>query len=1025
MTIAFFLLLVPDISSQDNSQRLKFERITPDQGLTTGNLTGMMKDSRGFVWFMSTDGIDRFDGNDFKHFRSDPEDNSTISSGKPMSCAEDKNGIIWFACAIPQGLNAYNPYTGKFKRYSEIPFYKNKLPDGRVLRILVDNKNILWMTAEGQGIYSWDQQTNVIRHYTHDPADSSSLANNNAWGGEFDASGNIFFCSPDNIDLLDVSTGKFTHFPLHLKSGPINFGNWDIRICPDSKKNLWIATPEGLKSLNLITKQFTDYRHSDSTNSMSENNAIEVKESPDGRIWITSQKGLNIFDPATKNFSVYNPAVWDPHAIDPFQYGLYYDNSGVMWIWGGWMVDKVNLTPEKFKTEWSWPACIYQDSDGEILVGAQQGVDVFDPATRKFTPFLQDETAKKLLAGHKMQTIFQDKDGVYWFGADDTSVITYNAKNKNWKVFQYKEKHDPDSLGVYSILSPLYQDHQGKIWFGGLFTLCNYDPLTQKFKSYLINPEKQTVSANSVFSIFDPGDGRTWFASVGLSYYDPKQDKIIQGQFNQNTASKILSTSRISCSLNAGNQCMWIGTIGNGLFFLDFKTGQCARISTKDGLCNDVVYGIIKDKHENLWLTTGNGLAKYTAAKSLFDDKEKGIFRTYSIVDGLPVRTCSSTHPLYSKDGVIYFDMEGGFNGLVRFNPDSLKDNSFIPPVFITDFRLFNKSVLPGDSSRILNSTIESTKEIILNYKQNVISFTFAALSFVHPENNRYAYKLDNFDRDWIYTNASKRSANYTNLDPGDYTFEVKASNNDGTWNETPTILHLVITPPFWQTWWFRIAMIATIAVGVYSLYRFRLNQLLRLQSIRNKIAHDLHDDIGSTLNSISVFSQVAQQEPEKQKAALEIIGESSRKVIEAMSDIVWTINPEHDSFEEIILRMRSFSYNLFRAKNIDHVFRADESLNDLKLSLENRRNFYLFFKEAINNLIKHSAASRSEIQLSYEDRFIVLIIRDNGKGFDTSQEYNGNGISSMRKRADEMKGLLSIESSLNSGTTIQLKIRT
>ena len=157
----------------------------------------------------------------------------------------------------------------------------------------------------------------------------------------------------------------------------------------------------------------------------------------------------------------------------------------------------------------------------------------------------------------------------------------------------------------------------------------------------------------------------------------------------------------------------------------------------------------------------------------------------------------------------------------------------------------------------------------------------------------------------------------------------------------------------------------------------------------------------------------------------MEIIGESSRKVIEAMSDIVWTINPEHDSFEEIILRMRSFSYNLFRAKNIDHVFRADESLNDLKLSLENRRNFYLFFKEAINNLIKHSAASRSEIQLSYEDRFIVLIIRDNGKGFDTSQEYNGNGISSMRKRADEMKGLLSIESSLNSGTTIQLKIRT
>jgi signal transduction histidine kinase len=280
---------------------------------------------------------------------------------------------------------------------------------------------------------------------------------------------------------------------------------------------------------------------------------------------------------------------------------------------------------------------------------------------------------------------------------------------------------------------------------------------------------------------------------------------------------------------------------------------------------------------------------------------------------------------------------------------------------------------------------------------------------------------LEGYDENWIYTDASKRYATYTNLAPKKYIFKVKASNNDNKWNETPIELKIIIMPPFWQTGWFRTLMIVAIAALVYGLYRYRLSQVLRLQAIRNKISHDLHDDIGSTLNSISVYSEVAKQDAAKHAHALEMIGESSRKIIDAMSDIVWTINPENDSFENMILRMRSLAFNLLRAKNIEFTFRADEGLNNLKLSMEDRRNFFLIFKESINNLVKYSEATHVFIRLLHDGPTIKMQIQDNGKGFDISQSLTGNGMNSMKQRAKEMNAWLTIESENGAGTNIEL----
>jgi len=252
----------------------------------------------------------------------------------------------------------------------------------------------------------------------------------------------------------------------------------------------------------------------------------------------------------------------------------------------------------------------------------------------------------------------------------------------------------------------------------------------------------------------------------------------------------------------------------------------------------------------------------------------------------------------------------------------------------------------------------------------------------------------------------------------------VKGSNNDGVWNETPATIKLIISPPFWQTWWFRTLMILAAVLLVFGIFRYRLQEVIRIQTIRNKIAGDLHDEIGSTLNSISIYTEVVKKKLPQDIPELQMIGEASRKVIDAMSDIVWTINPENDSLDKIIFRMRSLVHSLMKAKKIEYIFEANENMSDLKLPMITRKNFYLIFKEAMNNLVKYSSATRAFISLSTSEREIELLIQDNGIGFDMNNVARGNGILNMNRRAKEIKADFRIESSVGNGTNVELKLK-
>jgi two-component sensor histidine kinase len=318
--------------------------------------------------------------------------------------------------------------------------------------------------------------------------------------------------------------------------------------------------------------------------------------------------------------------------------------------------------------------------------------------------------------------------------------------------------------------------------------------------------------------------------------------------------------------------------------------------------------------------------------------------------------------------------------------------NHHIPPVVITNFKVF-------DAREPIMRKGAEVEPIKLSYRQNMITFDFAALNFTNSNLNKYAYRLEGFDDHWINA-GNKQSATFTNLDGGTYTFHVKAANNDNVWNEEGAKVMITVQSPYWETWWFYLLCALAISGLLYSAYRFRIKQLLRLQQMRLRISRDLHDDIGSTLSSINMISSMAQERNPGDRRVPELfqtISNASHQAMELMNDIVWSINPKNDRMEMILIRMRQYASEILEAAKINFSLDMDAACQHVSLPIEKRKDFYLIFKEAINNMAKYSEAQNANILLNYAQRYLVLTISDDGIGFDPDKTYSGNGLKNMK----------------------------
>lgn len=1003
--IGFLLSISVHLGGFSQLKNLKFEHLSVQDGLSDNSVLSIIQDKEGFMWFGTEAGLNKYDGYTFTVFNPDPKyPNSTLKDNYINDIHEDGKGRLWIG---GYGLHQLDKRTGKVSAYladtSKLIYLNVNCT------VYEDKEGILW-TSAGGGLNRFDPATKRFISYT-----SPKLVPN--YGVVEDGTGKIWMGSDVGLYQFDRKTATFKSFPLASKSNP----HLPIMaVLLDKEELLWVGTSqEGLFRIDTKRKlaYAEHYNPEGQINKIVNRNGIFEDRS--GYIWIATTEGLQRVDKKANQVTTFRVNTHKPGSLS---------SNNVL--------------------------SIYQDKIGTLWVGTDNGINKAPAYVKPFSA--RQITYSAQLVRHSeniVKTLLEDKAGIVWLGTVK-GLYKFNSRNNLINYVPFASNHFDDhrfdvvNKSLSNEIWVIHEDYKGRLWVGTATGLYLLNRTTGKFTHFpckipihsmdedsfrkLWIPGGIQQSGNAVMAVFDLQNlafsytqyalndltgikdmylngimvsrtGDIWVATKawGISRMNRETGKFTHYLPGTNLSDSTVDDRDVWCLYEDKKGIIWAGTNQGGLNRLDPTTGKFSHFTTHEGLPSNYVLSIAEDETGNLWLGTDKGL-------SCFNLKTKS-FRNFNISDGLPDNEFMPGAVYRSKEKLLF----GTSNGFIFFNPDSIKENNIIPPIYLTNLKVLEKNRVIPDSL------------LELPHNENFLAFEFVALNYDVPEKNKYAYRLVGLDKDWIYS-ANRRYASYPGLAPGKYTFSVKASNNDGIWNEKGTSLTIVIRPPWWKTWWAYLLWAVIILALLYSIYYIRISRLKELLQVRNKIAHDLHDDVGSTLSSISIMSEMAKRTvPGSSSVLLEKIGNDAQLMQESMSDIVWAINPKNDRFENILQRMKIFSSEMLEARNIELTFSADETLNDVKLSMNARKDLYFIFKEAVTNIAKYTVCKNATVKISLRDKTVDLLVEDDGHGFDpTHQTLGGNGLYNMQKRAKDLKGALKIDSQKDRGTTVHLQFK-
>ncbi len=1021
--MAIFLGCVPSaLLAQSALNNIHFNHFSEDHRLSQTIFTSVVQDKKGFMWFGAYNGLIRFDGYGFTSFRYDPYNKASLPLNDVNNLCEDSNRNIWMIG--DNGLCRYNEKTATFTLYDK---HKIAVTESNGNCIAADKTGRIWI-GTNTGVFFYEPSSDkFVNLYSIIHGDT--LANPNVICLMVSRENTLWIGTSNGINVFDPVRKTLNQFqPSDKKNESLT--TEVTCMLQDHEGNIWVSQwNKGIYCYNVRTKALKVFRHSKSDpRSLSSDAVNAIVEDSHHIIWVaTYNGGISIYHPETTDFQIFRADGNDKNALasDEVKY-LYEDRSGVLWIaTAGGGLNNCYISEKKFSLFQNYdkafashfPVGVHKDKQGRIFMATfGAGVQEFNANTGSFKGY-KIVTPNNEVTGFNFCYGMEDaSDGKFWVVSFDEGLLQLDRATS--QLIPVHSTFNNKDTTFHNLCNTIVEDNNKKLWIGTQNGLKYFDMKTKQFFGFEnFHRDTNQLSEDNISALHFDKDGILWATGThGITLLNMVSGAIKVFHHDEKNPSS-LGNNVTNCFYDDGQGFVWIGTKG-GLSRFEKKTEHFINFTAKDGLPDNAISGILADDECNLWLSTNRGLCRFTPCVG---KSPQAICRSYDMNDGLPGDEFNYNACVRADDGTLYF---GCSAGLLAFKPNELKDNAYVPPVAITGISILNKPIGPGESISIVNSSIDDLNDISLSYRQNDISFAFAALSYMHAEKNRYAYMLEGYDKDWIYTDAAKRFANYTNLDAGSYTFKVKASNNDNVWNEVPAVITFTISPPFWNTWWFELLAILIVAAGLYAIYRYRMREVIKLQAIRNNIASDLHDDIGSTLNSISVLSEVAKLQAGRSLPALDEIGESSRKVVDAMSDIVWTINPENDEFEKIVSRMRSFAYQILKGKNMQFNFVVEGDLNGLSMPMQVRKNFYLIFKEATTNVVKYSQASHVKFLICRNESSIYMLIRDNGIGFNKDKPDNGNGLKNMERRAKEINACLVIETVNGAGTSIELKLK-
>lgn len=829
---------------------LSFQHISVEQGLSQPNVYSIAQDRAGFLWVATADGLNRYDGSTFKIFRRIAGDRTSLSDNFVIKLFSDSQGTLWIGTR-DGGLNRYNPIQSTFTHFKHKADNAQSLSHNFVTSFAEDTEKRLWVGTE-DGLNLLNAQTGVCTRF---------LAGTNITALINDASGLLWIGTDKGLLLWNPRTASivqaFRHNP--LDSSTLS-GNDVISLYQEADRTLWIATSaHGLNRLQAQSRIMERFEEKHSRkHGMVDNNLRVVTADGMGNIWVGTQgNGALVFDKAQGRFRAYRYEGANPRSVSGnIVFAFFQDRSGAFWV-------------------------------GTF----GNGLNVCSDASRAFRAYLCDALNPSNITLNGVYALSEDKQGILWIGTE-SGLVRMNRTNGAVERFprlgQAASPENNDNFFIYAIR----QTRDGMLWIGSAKGLFKLNPATMRFTSYATAESETAPTAfpanirtneNRIFTLHESAQGDLWLGTLGggLRRFNP-QKGIFTGHFttynsglSHNTVRAIAedSVGNLWLGTRGGGLCrfhpsesnnskawrvfrhdderpktlsydaifslhcdrnhvLWIGTQGGGLCKLNTRTldantrGKADSVEfytwkEEQGLANNVVYGIVEDERGALWMSTHQGLSRFMPNSTALTK-----FKNYDWRDGLQNNEFNAGAYTRGADGRVYF---GGIQGVNEFYPDSIKENSFIPPVVITSFKRFGEEVR-------LERDISLLDTLCISYKDNFFSLEFSALSFVQSDKNRFKYMLEGFDTKWIQA-GSRHEVRYTNLEGGDYVFRVKASNNDGVWNTEGRALRVIVTPPFWQRWWFRLGVGVMGALLIVAGYRARVRLLkLRTQTLEEQV---------------------------------------------------------------------------------------------------------------------------------------------------------------------------------------------
>ena len=970
---------------------VRFDHFNLEDGLSQGSIYCVLQDQKGFLWFGTQDGLNKYDGYEFTIYRHDKYDTMSLSDNCVNALYEDREGYLWIG-TLSGGLNRLNRRTNTFESYQASEEGNGSLSSNTISSIFQDHKGRIWVgTDDGLNLMEGDNFTK----FHHDPSNAKSVSGNHITCIYEDRQENLWIGTTRGLNRYDPDTQTFKLYSLY-PDGHQGKSSHITSVYMDEKENLFVGTlGDGLLALALSAGRDVQPRFKRVTFPGIEMNEVSsILSDYDGNLWIGfHEEGLVRWNPDTYAQTHFraNPVQSSNLSNDRVS-ALFLDKFGNLWIGTLNGINKLNLSNRKFVAYQNRPGirgdignsifAISMDKDGNIWTGTRGGLFILtaDQEVKEYRHWLRGSDKR----GDAIRSVCKDNKDRMWIGTEKGTLETLDLRTGRFRAIP---------IDTHWRANPVYvirQDSGGILWLGTLEGLYSFDPATMQVRHYDWQESIQAGTRHrEIRSIEMDERDNLWIGTrgAGLFYFDKKNETFLSYLNNPADSFSISSNVIASIYVDQKRDAIWIGTASG---FNKFVPGQNRFISytERDGLPNDVVYGVLPDDDGFLWLSTNNGIAKF--------DPEKNIFRIYDASDGLQGNEFNAGAYYKSQTGELFF---GGINGYNSFFPREITDNVLLPEIVLTGFTVFNERVS-------LSTSPEYTDTIRLSYTDDVFSFEFSALHLTAPEKNRYAYMLEGFDQDWVYT--QRRFATYTNLDPGNYVFRVKATNNDGIWNKEGLSVNIFINPPFWQTWWFYVMGTLLGMSLIWAAYRLRIGQIRKEEKLKTEFNKKLADVemtalraqmnphfLFNCLNSINRF--IVRSDAETASNYLTKFSRLIRLILQNSKAHTITLKNELEALR-LYIEMEEMRFE----NRFDYYIHVDEEVESEFVEVPP-----LLLQPYVENAIWHGlmhkeARGRLTVEIKQENGWLRCVIEDNGIGRQKAQQLKSK--SATRDKSMGMK---------------------